>query len=504
MSIWSAAFALIFGDTPTPTPVPTPVPTPMPTSMSTFRTTMLAWLGGLSGNHCISTQYIMGGGSASLTSPNAIHNITGQFVGGLAGSYYDDSGQNSNCSLEPTNTLMINWWNAGGVVVMNQGTPNPSAIASNSGNTGALNTNVNVGAILTPGTADNKAWIGVMTQIATGFMILQNAGVPIIWRPLQEMNGNWNWWGTGISNADFVSLWKMWYNFNAAFGLQNLIYVYSSNGGDLSRYPGDAYVDVVGFDAYTSNPTPSSTGYNTFLSPNSGVGFAATKPIAYTEFGPNGPSSGDPNFNLATLTNALSGPMNRCVFWTQWGLTSGGQAWGIDNTSNASAAMNNPYIWNRGNTAAPRPGIATPVPTPTPTFTESADGTTITKTTDPAIVNSFGERWTLVASGNGQVAVNGITDTTTSDAVKLVYWKHLTYHENTSSQWYSKFRASAVWLQTTAPAVPTPTPTPVPTPIPTPTPTPVPVVTHVTAQAQIDAMMVALVKLRTDVGKLTP
>lgn len=156
-------------------------------------------------------------------------------------------------------------------------------------------------------------------------------------------------------------------------------------------------------------------------------------------------------------------------------------------------------------TPVPTP-VPTPTPTPVPTFTESADGTIVTTRNAAPIVNSFGERWTLVATGGGQVAVNGITDTTTANAIKLVYWKHLTYHENTSSQWYSKFRASNPWLQSSAPAVPTPTPTPtpVPTPVPTPTPTPTPTVTHVTVQAQIDAITIALVKLRTDVGKLTP
>lgn len=326
--------------------------------MVAFKNAMLKWLAGLAGNHVISSQYIMGGSAAALTSPNAIFTLTGQQVGGLVGNYFDDSGSDDFLSVSPTNTLMIEWWNAGGLCFMCCGTPNPSAIAGTvSGNTGQGNVNVNAAAILTPGTPDNLAWIGVMTEIAAAFMILQLAGVMIIWRPLHEMNGNWNWWATvGFSPSQFAQLWRMWRAFNDAYGLQNLIYVYASNGGDLVRYPGDAYVDIVGFDAYLNTPNPSDTGYNTFLTANPSVGYAATKPIAYTEFGPGGPAAGNTSFDMTILTNELSGPMNKVIYWTSWGDgNAGGAGWSIDETSNASAAMNNPYVWNRGNTAAPRP-----------------------------------------------------------------------------------------------------------------------------------------------------
>ena len=45
-------------------------------------------------------------------------------------------------------------------------------------------------------------------------------------------------------------------NYLQAKGVHNLLYVYSPNGpidnesDYLSRYPGDAYVDVLGFDYY--------------------------------------------------------------------------------------------------------------------------------------------------------------------------------------------------------------------------------------------------------------
>ena len=31
--------------------------------------------------------------------------------------------------------------------------------------------------------------------IADALLELQKAGVVVLWRPMQEMNGNWFWWG---------------------------------------------------------------------------------------------------------------------------------------------------------------------------------------------------------------------------------------------------------------------------------------------------------------------
>lgn len=86
----------------------------------------------------------------------------------------------------------------------------------------------------------------------------------ILFRPFHENTGSWFWWGAAYCDAE---TYKNIYRYTVEYlrdtkNIHNLIYVYSpSNTGAGTvadyglRYPGDAYVDMVGFDMYDSNPT---------------------------------------------------------------------------------------------------------------------------------------------------------------------------------------------------------------------------------------------------------
>ena len=85
-------------------------------------------------------------------------------------------------------------------------------------------------------------------EIAKQLKRLENAGVPVIWRPLHEASGGWFWWGAKGPDA-YKKLWKYLYNeLTNTYGCNNLIWVY--NGQSADWYPGDEYVDIVGEDIY--------------------------------------------------------------------------------------------------------------------------------------------------------------------------------------------------------------------------------------------------------------
>jgi hypothetical protein len=91
---------------------------------------------------------------------------------------------------------------------------------------------------------------------------------------------------------------------------------------------------------------------------------------------------------------------------------------------------------------------------------ESPSGTQITAAGQPAIINSFGESWTLVDGGAGiglQVAVGGVIDTNTLSVQQLLYAGHAVWQQNVDGLWWSKTRASDLWSPsagtTTAPTV---------------------------------------------------
>jgi mannan endo-1,4-beta-mannosidase len=84
--------------------------------------------------------------------------------------------------------------------------------------------------------------------IADQLKILQNADIPILWRPLHEASGGWFWWGASGPEA-YCKLYQLLYDRLVNYhGIHNLIWVW--NGQNKEWYPGDAYVDIVGTDIY--------------------------------------------------------------------------------------------------------------------------------------------------------------------------------------------------------------------------------------------------------------
>ncbi len=101
--------------------------------------------------------------------------------------------------------------------------------------------------------AQYNAYLDIIADYA---LKLQKKNVPILFRPFHENSGGWFWWGTSTSADSYRAIWRYMVNYLQAKGVHNLLYVYSPNGpidsesDYLSRYPGDAYVDVLGFDYY--------------------------------------------------------------------------------------------------------------------------------------------------------------------------------------------------------------------------------------------------------------
>ncbi|KAF4410111.1 glycosyl hydrolase [Streptomyces lycii] len=84
--------------------------------------------------------------------------------------------------------------------------------------------------------------------IAQELSRLQDAGVPVLWRPLHEAEGGWFWWGAkGPEPAK--ELWRIMYDRMVNHhGLHNLLWVW--NSVDPAWYPGDDVVDIVSADSY--------------------------------------------------------------------------------------------------------------------------------------------------------------------------------------------------------------------------------------------------------------
>ena len=119
-----------------------------------------------------------------------------------------------------------------------------------------------------------------MDVIAVQLQRLSDAHVTVLWRPLHEAEGGWFWWGAK-GPGPFKQLWRLMHDrLTNVHHLHNLIWV-DCSGLNPDWYPGDAYVDVVGVDAYPSDVTdPLSATWDTLTKE-----YGGRKLLALTEFG---------------------------------------------------------------------------------------------------------------------------------------------------------------------------------------------------------------------------
>jgi mannan endo-1,4-beta-mannosidase len=113
--------------------------------------------------------------------------------------------------------------------------------------------------LLTPGTAIHKHWLAQVDGIAEYLKELQDAHVPILWRPFHEINGDWFWWNgrRGDANRGTKQLYRLMFDRLVKFHhLTNLLWVWNpdqparADRQFVDYFPGLEYVDVLGFDCY--------------------------------------------------------------------------------------------------------------------------------------------------------------------------------------------------------------------------------------------------------------
>lgn len=106
---------------------------------------------------------------------------------------------------------------------------------------------------LTPGTEEYDNLVRGMDKGAEALKELKEKGIPVLWRPFHEFDGDWFWWSRGGSEG-FKKLWQIMYErYTDYHGLDNLIWVlgYSHKMEKVKDwYPGDEYCDIIGADTY--------------------------------------------------------------------------------------------------------------------------------------------------------------------------------------------------------------------------------------------------------------
>ena len=280
---------------------------------------MLSYIQGLQGQgrHVLSGQHSSYWDSNPLDVQQAATNQTGKTVAILGTT----SGQEG--STENTVALTNQWLAQGGIPLVSWWPVDPFTGQTDN------DRNINFVQLTQPGNPAYTAWYQLLDQ---QIAMLKQIHGPVLYRPLLEMNGNWSWWGDQPP-AQMITVWQQMHDYFVSQGVTNVLWVYNVNswtGNYTQYYPGDAYVDIVSWDAYP--PTPGDPTYPALVSLN--------KPLILAESGvesPNNntvaPYSGDNSQLLDTVKTNFPRVVGIVLFCQNWALAE----------QNGSAAfMNDP------------------------------------------------------------------------------------------------------------------------------------------------------------------
>lgn len=151
-----------------------------------------------------------------------------------------------------------------------------------------------------PGGAMNelyKSWLDKVANFIVSLKGKNGEPIPVILRLFHELNGNWFWWGKDYSTPEeFKQLWHFTVSYlRDTKNIHQLLYAYNtdkffSKDEYLLKYPGDDFVDVLGFDIYQRKKGNEGNeefikNADSMLTMLDEIAFEKNKIPALTEFG---------------------------------------------------------------------------------------------------------------------------------------------------------------------------------------------------------------------------
>jgi mannan endo-1,4-beta-mannosidase len=176
-----------------------------------------------------------------------------------------------------------------------------------------------------PGGSKHEFWKKNLDMVADFMLDLKGPDdepIPVVFRPYHEHTGSWFWWGAGsCTPEEYKQLWQFTVHYlRDEKNLHNLLYAYSTDfiGSEeeyLERYPGNEYIDILGFDDYrTVRNAESADQTNKELHTVVGLAEKFNKIPAWTETGLE--SIPDPDWWTGTLLERIKADTVTCkIAW---------------------------------------------------------------------------------------------------------------------------------------------------------------------------------------------
>jgi mannan endo-1,4-beta-mannosidase len=199
-------------------------------------------------------------------------------------AYAWDNGHSFGAVDNGETNKVISWYNGTGkkgIVEVHWHWFSPSGGQAGTNTFYTSQTTFDVSKAVISGTQENIDALRDVDAIAVQLKKINDAGIPIIWRPLHEAGGGWFWWGAK-GPEPCLALWDMVRDRLTNYhGLHNLIWCWSTP--ETVWYPGNSKVDILGFDSYPGayNYTIQKSMFDTFHNLANG-----SKIVAMTENGP--------------------------------------------------------------------------------------------------------------------------------------------------------------------------------------------------------------------------
>lgn len=131
-----------------------------------------------------------------------------------------------------------------------------------------------------PHGSNHVKYLTWLDRVADFFLDLKDDDenyIPVVFRMYHEHTGAWFWWGSAqCTPEEYKHLWIMTVNYlRDNKKAHNLLYAYSPSDNTkdeaefLERYPGDNYVDIIGYDCYAAgSDSMSVAGYKITMDRN--------------------------------------------------------------------------------------------------------------------------------------------------------------------------------------------------------------------------------------------
>ncbi len=141
-------------------------------------------------------------------------------------------------------------------------------------------TDGNIVSRIMPGQDLNYLYTDYLDMIADYAKAVEGDGITILFRPFHENTGSWFWWGAAFCDEQaYINLFRYTVDYlKETRNVHNMLYVYGpgSEAANVAeygaRYPGDAYVDMIGYDMYHQTPTQANEpGYLASVKKQNGI-----------------------------------------------------------------------------------------------------------------------------------------------------------------------------------------------------------------------------------------